>query len=181
MQRKEQYTLSKTLGLFVSCDPDFPLSEWDRLLVQAAITLNLLRTSRVNPNLSAYTCLFGNFDFNKTPLAPPGTKVLIHKKSKTHGSWDYHGVEGWYVAPSLEHYRCLKCFNPETFSEVDTDTLQLVPNTTPIPVYTDLDVVKQAISDILHVLKNSFKNNIPTVLKGNKIKKYIQTNCNIIE
>ena len=84
--------------------------------------------------------------------------------------WDYHGVKGWYVGPSLEHYRCLKCFNPETFSEVDTDTLQLVPNTTPIPVYTDLDVVKQAVADILHVLKNSSKNNIPTVLKGNKIQ-----------
>ena len=154
---------------FASCDPAFPLSEWDRLLVQAEITLNLLRTSRVNPALSAYTYLFGNYDFNKTPLAPPGTKVLIHKKSNTRGSWDYHGVEGWYVGPSQEHYRCLKCFNPETFSEVDTDTLKLIPNITPIPVYTDFDVVKQAVADILHVLKNSSKNNIPSVLKGNEI------------
>ena len=154
---------------FASCDPAFPLSEWDRLLVQAEITLNLLRTSRVNPALSAYTYLFGNYDFNKTPLAPPGTKVLIHKKSNTRGSWDYHGVEGWYVGPSQEHYRCLKCFNPETFSEVDTDTLKLIPNITPIPVYTDFDVVKQAVADILHVLKTSSKNNIPSVLKGNEI------------
>ena len=67
---------------FASCDPDLPLSEWERLLVQAEITLNLLRTSRVNTTLSAYTYLFGNYDFNKTPLAPPGTKVLIHKKKQ---------------------------------------------------------------------------------------------------
>ena len=86
---------------FASCDKDFPLAEWDRLLVQSELTLNLLHTSRVNPKLSAYAYLFGNFDFNKTPLAPPGTKVLIHKKTKVCGSWDYHGVEGWYVGPSL--------------------------------------------------------------------------------
>ena len=155
---------------FATCDPNFPMSEWDRLLVQAEITLNLLRTSRVNPTLSAYTYLFGNYDFKNTPLAPPGTKVLIHKKSTNRGSWDYHGVEGWYVGPSLQHYRCLKCYNPDTYAEVDTDTLQLIPNVTPIPVYTDVDVVKQAVTDILHVLKNKTKNNIPTVLKGDNIQ-----------
>ena len=66
---------------FASCDLNFPLAEWDRLLTQAEIMLNILRTSRVNPKLSAQANLFGNFDFNKTPLAPPGTKVLIHKNS----------------------------------------------------------------------------------------------------
>ena len=38
-----------------SVNPNFPLSEWDRLLEQANITLNLLRSSRVNPKLSAYS------------------------------------------------------------------------------------------------------------------------------
>ena len=155
---------------FATCDKAFPVAEWDRLLVQAELTLNLLRTSRINPNLSAHAYLFGNFDFNRTPLAPPGTKVIIHKKSKDRGSWDYHGVEGWYIGPSMEHYRCLKCYNPDTYSEVDTDTVQLIPNQTPIPVYTDVDALKQAVADILHILKNPAKSNIPTVLKGNAIK-----------
>lgn len=152
---------------FATCDKDFPVAEWDRLLVQAELSLNLLQTARVNLKLSAYTYLFGNFDFNKSPLAPPGTKVLIHKKSKDRGSWDYHGVEGWYIGPSTEHYRCLKCFNPDTLSEVDSDTIQLIPNQTPIPVYTDIDAIKQAVSDIVHILKHPAKSNIPTVLKGN--------------
>ena len=32
-------------------------------------------------------CLEGNHNYNKVPLAPPGTKVIIHKKSinKNHG------------------------------------------------------------------------------------------------
>ena len=138
---------------FTTCDKIFPLQEWDRLLPQAEITLNLLKTSRVNPKLSAYAYLFGNFDFNKTPLAPPGTKVLIHKKSGIRGSWDYHGVEGWYIGPSLEHYRCVKCYNPDTYTEIDTDTFQLIPNATPIPQHTALDGIEKAVADILP-LKN---------------------------
>ena len=107
----------------------------------------------VNPNLSSQAYLFENFDFNRTPLTPPATKVVIHKKSKDRGSWDYHSIEGWYIGPSKEHYRCLKCYNPDTYSEVDLDTVQLIPNQTLIPVYTDVDVIKQAVADILHILK----------------------------
>ena len=36
-----------------TCDSDFPLREWDRLIEQANITLNFLRSSRSNPKLSA--------------------------------------------------------------------------------------------------------------------------------
>jgi hypothetical protein len=36
-----------------SVDPYFPMHLWDRLLPQAEITLNLLRTSRLHPQLSA--------------------------------------------------------------------------------------------------------------------------------
>ena len=35
-----------------SLDPNFPVSEWGRLLPQAFLTLNLLRASRANPKLS---------------------------------------------------------------------------------------------------------------------------------
>ena len=60
---------------FATCHKDFPIAEWDCLLTQAELTLNLLRTLRTNPKISAYAYLFGNFDFNKTPLVPPGTLV----------------------------------------------------------------------------------------------------------
>lgn len=46
-------------------DPNFPLYEWDRLIDQAGITLNLLRSAQVNPKLSAYAYIFGKFDYNK--------------------------------------------------------------------------------------------------------------------
>ena len=40
-----------------SVDEQFPIAEWDRLLDQAFLTLNLLRTARVNPKLSAHAYL----------------------------------------------------------------------------------------------------------------------------
>ena len=60
-----------------TCDPYFPITERDRLLHQSEITLNLLRTSRINTKLSAREYLSGVFDFNKTPLAPPGSNRKI--------------------------------------------------------------------------------------------------------
>jgi uncharacterized protein YgfB (UPF0149 family) len=37
------------LAGLATCDPQFPLREWDRLLPQAELTLNLLRNARLNP------------------------------------------------------------------------------------------------------------------------------------
>ena len=111
------------LAGLASCDPKFPIYEWDRLLFQAVLTLNLLRLSRVNPNLSAWAYLFGNFDFNKSPLAPPGTRVVVHEKPLQRASWAFHGIDGWYIGPSTEHYRCVKCFIPKSKSERDADTV----------------------------------------------------------
>ena len=93
-----------------SLDPDFPLREWDRLIKQAVTTLCLLRSARANPNLSAYAYLFGQFDYNATPLVPPGTKVLAHDKPSKRATWGPNGEEGWTIGPSPEHYRCIKCF-----------------------------------------------------------------------
>ena len=59
-----------------SLDPNFPLSELNRLLEQKKITLNLLRSSRTNPQLSALSHVFGEFNFLATPLAPPGTRII---------------------------------------------------------------------------------------------------------
>jgi hypothetical protein len=65
---------------FSSVDPTFPLHVWDRLLPQADITLNLLRTSRLHPRLSTDAHFHGLVDYNKTAFAPPGCKIIGHEK-----------------------------------------------------------------------------------------------------
>ncbi len=152
-ERAIQTFKNHLLAFLATCDPDFPVSEWDRLLFQAELTLNLLRNSRVNPRLSAYAYLFGNFDFNKTPLAPPGTRTIVHLKPDQRASWAFHGEEGWYVGPSMEHYRCVKCYLPTTARVRDVDTLQFFPKKIPFPKITTEDYLKQAASDILAILQ----------------------------
>ena len=68
------------LSGLATCDPDFPLREWDQLLPQVELTLNLLRNARLDPKLSSWAFLFGNHDFNKFPFLPPGTKFILHAK-----------------------------------------------------------------------------------------------------
>ena len=80
-----------------SCDLNFPLYLWDRLIPHATLTLNLVRPSRLNPRLSAEAQLNGAFDFNRTPLAPPGTQVIVHETHDNRRTWAPHGVDGWYL------------------------------------------------------------------------------------
>ena len=101
-------------GLF-SVNPKLPQNLWDKLIPQAVITLNLLRRSIINPKLSAYQQLYGNFDYNATPMAPTGTKVIAYETTSTRGSYDPHGTEGWYIWPALDHYICWKVYIPSTW------------------------------------------------------------------
>jgi hypothetical protein len=74
------------LAGLASTDDNFPVHLWCRLVKQAQQTPNLLRTSRINPRLSAEAQLNGQFDYNRTPLAPPGIKVVIHERHDTRKS-----------------------------------------------------------------------------------------------
>ena len=130
------------------------------------MTINLLRNSRVTPSLSAYAFLFGPFLFDKTPLAPPGTKVLIHNKPQKRASWAYHGEEGWYIGPSLHHYRCVRCFIPATRRERDADTVDYFPHGDAFPTITIDDHIKYALQDIVAILKDKkFINANPSLVR----------------
>ena len=91
-----------------STDKNFPLHLWDQLVPQAELTLNMLRGSRLNPKLSAHAQLNGHFDFNRTPIAPPGIRVLAHVKPAQRTTWSPHAEDGWYVGPAMESYRCYR-------------------------------------------------------------------------
>ena len=112
-----------------STNNQFPLHLWDRLLPQATITLNMLRSSRRNPKMSAYMALEGAFDYNKTPIAPPGTKFVMHEKPDKKYLWAAHGVNGWYLGPALEHYRCYRVYVNNTQAERNSDTVNFFRST----------------------------------------------------
>ena len=74
--------IQKFKAHFITClciaNPKYPAKEWDSFLPQENLTLNLLRNFCLNPKLSSYAAFHGMFDYNKTPLSPLGTRVLVH-------------------------------------------------------------------------------------------------------
>ena len=148
-------------------DPDFPLSQWDRSLEQSEMTLNILRAARTNPKISAYTYLFGELDFNATPLAPPGTRVVARSKPSVRGTWDPNWEDAWYVGPSMEHYRCVNCYFPQTKATRDVDTVTFFPTNVPFPKIKIEDFLRQAASDIFTILQHPPSTTVPSPQAGN--------------
>ena len=135
-----------------STDRNFPLHLWDRLLPQALLSLNLLRSSCINPNLSAWAKVHGTFDFNRTPLAPPGTRVLIHEPSTVRETWAPHAVEGWYIGPALQHYRCYTIWADATSAERIANTLTWFPSQVEMPTTSPLELATAAAQDLVAAL-----------------------------
>ena len=79
------------------------------------------------PYLPEYTHIFGEFDFNLTPLAPPGKQVAIHNRPNYRASWAPHEEDGWYIVPEMNHYRCHKTYTPKTRAEGTSDTVEFSP------------------------------------------------------
>ena len=52
---------SHFLSGLATCDKNFPITEWDRLIPLAELKLNLLQNSRINPNLSSWASIGKNF------------------------------------------------------------------------------------------------------------------------
>ena len=170
------------LSGLATCHKNFPITEWDRILPQAEITLNLMRNCRIQPHLSAWAYLNESYDFTKNPMAPPGSKILIHQKPANRASWAFHGIQGWYIGPTLQHYRCVRCYVPSTRSEVISDTIKFIPDYIPIPSATIEDYIKAAMEQTIAAIKtqklknNKSSNNITPITSYVQVSNLLNNN-----
>ena len=134
-----------------SMDDNFPMYLWDKTIIQAELTLNLLRGSRCNPKLSAWEQLHGRYDFNSTPIAAPGIKVLAHEKAEKRASWSTHAFVAWYVGPALEHYRCYTVWATKTRQDRIVNQLMWFPPK-PFPTLTSEDLLRATLEDLKEIL-----------------------------
>jgi hypothetical protein len=135
-----------------SFDPAFPLHLWDRLLPQAEITLNLLRTSRLHPQLSAAAHFHGLVDYNKIAFAPPGCKIIAHEKPGKRLTWAPHGQHGYSLGPVMHHYRCQNVYISATARIVDT--LEFFPHNYQMPQLSSTNRLLMAAKDMTEALQN---------------------------
>ena len=110
-----------------------PVHLWCRLFPQAIVTLNLLRPSSMNTTLSAHAQLHGLFDFNVTPFAPLGTKVIVHLKPTIRKRWAPRGQDGWYINRSKDHYCCYNIYITETRAVIQPDTVEFILHNSKMP------------------------------------------------
>lgn len=162
-------------------DPDFPMAEWDLLIHQSNITLNLLRSSRVNPKLSAYAYIHGPFNFLSTPMASPGTRVIVHMHPEKRASWELNGQHGWYVVPALNHYRFVKVYIPRTKAIITSDAVEFFPHSVTFPQVKLHDYLKQAASDIVSILATPPSTTVPTLASGDETQNAILQLASILK
>jgi hypothetical protein len=127
---------------------------WDRLLPQAEITLNLLRTSCLHPQLSAAVHYHGLVDYNKNDFAPPGCKIIAHENPGQRRTWAPHGQHGYSLGPAMHHYRCQNVYISTTASECIVDTLELFPHNYQMPQFSSTDRLLMAAKDMTDALHN---------------------------
>jgi hypothetical protein len=140
-------------GIF-STDKSFPMHLWDRLLPQAVITLHMLRIYWIDPKLSASTHFDGQHDYNRAPMAPLGTRIITHETPNHRRTWAPHGQDGWYIDPTLEHYRCYTVYITKTRSERVVETVDLPPTEVPIPFQSSKELETQAAKQLTHAFLN---------------------------
>jgi hypothetical protein len=142
-----------------SVDLSFPMNFWDRLLPQAEITLNLLRTSRLHPQLSTAAHYHGLVDYNKTAFAPPGCKIIAHEKPGKQRTWAPHGQHGYSLGPAMHPYWCQNVYISTRASERIVDTLELFPHNYQMPQLSSTDLLLMAAKD----MKDAFQKPHPDV------------------
>jgi hypothetical protein len=141
------------LAILAGVEADFPSHFWDLLLPQAELTLNLLRQSTINQEISAWEAFNGAFNYDATPLGPLGINAIVHSKPSRRKSWDFRGKDAWSLGVSMEHYRCQRVMPKDTRSERVSDTVEFRHNGITQPQLTAEDKVLHGINQLTAALK----------------------------
>ena len=108
----------------------------------------------INPNISLETQINGAFDYNCTPLAPTGTKAIIHKKPGDIVTWDLQGTKVWYIGGTPEHYRCWTIYVTKMEAEGVSDTVDFYPQQFQLVTLSPNSLSIKSATEITNALKN---------------------------
>ena len=88
------------------------------------------------------------------PLAPLGTQVIIQEKPTARVTWASHGVNGWYLGPSMNHYRYHHVYVTNTRGERDSDFIEFFQNNTPLSYKYSAEKAIIAARELAYALQN---------------------------
>jgi len=132
---------------------EFPLDLWDLAIPQCEITLNLLIPWMLDVNISAYCGLHGkSWNHDKHPLAPMGTKVMIHESKQQRTTWGDKGTPGYYIGPAKDHYRSWDVWCIKTNALRVSNSLDWFPAPYKMPGSNPIDNVLMVLTDVEQAL-----------------------------
>jgi hypothetical protein len=124
----------------------FSINQWDKLLPQTILTLNLLRQANVAPNISTYAYHHGS------SIAPMGCALQFHIKPGRRKTFGEHSADGFYLKTSDEHYRTHVVFCKKTRAKRLADTVFFKHKYITQPTVTPADAIVNAITKLRHTI-----------------------------
>ena len=115
----------------------------------------MLQRSRINPKLSAHDQVFSTFNYQRTPLAPLGTKVIIHKRPDQRKIWDKHGLLGFLVNRAKDHFRSHQVTVTKIGATRVSDAIELLLTKNTMPKTSSNDQINEAFEEIADALNNT--------------------------
>ena len=79
--------------------PTFPITYWCRLIPQVDFSIKFVKKCRQNPLLPTWDAMEGEYHFDATPVAPPGSEMLMHEKPIRRKKFGLNEKKAWYIAP----------------------------------------------------------------------------------
>jgi hypothetical protein len=155
-------------------DKNCPLQLWDEFLPQIELTLNLLCFSRCKPSRSTNKEVNRHFDYNKTPIAPLGSKGIVYKDPAIYTSWAPHGTDAYHISPAPKHYRCLRFYMPATRRCHIADTWRLYPTQCTTPSILQANLMVLQATNVLQSLGTTITTSTTESITNNKAIQQLQ-------
>ena len=136
---------------------EFPISLWCRLTDQVDFAVNTVRPCRQNPRLSAWAACNGDFHFDSTPIAPPGTAMLMHIKPENRSSFGFNAKRH----STLDHILNITELSKVSFPQPEANAFQILSNSKhhaiAIPELTPADRILEAARQLHIAIKQQPK------------------------
>jgi hypothetical protein len=91
-------------------------------------------------------------DYNKTAFAPPGCKIIAHKKPAKQRTWAPRGQNGYSLGPAMHHYQ--NVYISATANTRIVDTLEFFPHNSPKQQLSSTGRSIMAANDMANALKH---------------------------
>ena len=99
----------------------------------------------------------GEYHFDTTPIAPPGSEMLVHKKPNRRKSRGFNAKKAWYLGPYFQHYYLVHGILPSTDGERTSDTVRFKHHEIALPQLTPADQILEATRQLQTTIEQQTK------------------------